>query len=189
MTLPTYADQLGSIPAFSHHFADLKWLNNAGIPCGTHKWSLFMWSLKPFKKNTQTQKLLMDAGMIQRTQQGSLWRETDFTVEADPCQDGNTCQTDYNSTCPLIVTSGKIIRHLHRRIGHYLEKHICTPELSTSSWSQALVSLSLMWNTFLKWHRGDWSTVPSNSPNPFHSFHWILSQARGWQIWCRRKKV
>lgn len=86
-------------------------------------------------------------------------------VEVDLCQDGNTCKTDYNSVSPLIVTSGKIIRHLHRRIGHYLKKHICTPELSTSSWTQALVSLSLI--IFLKWHRGDRSTVPSNSPNPF----------------------
>lgn len=65
-------------------------------------------------------------------------------VEVDPCQEGNTHKTDYNSISPLIVTSGKIIRHLHRRIGHYLEKHICPPELSTSSWGQALVSLSLM---------------------------------------------
>lgn len=145
-------------------------------------------ALNHFKK-TQTQKLLMDTGMTQRTQQDHCEEKQDFMVETDPCQEGNSCKIDYNSISPLIVTSGKIIRHLHRQIGHYLEKHICTPELSTSSCSQALVSLSQMWNTFLKWHRGDWSTVPSDSPNSFHSFHWILSQAWGWQIGCQRKKV
>lgn len=39
---------------------------------------------------------------------------------------------------------GKIIRHLHRRIGHYLEKHICTPEVSIGSWSQTLFTLTDM---------------------------------------------
>lgn len=145
-------------------------------------------ALNHFKKNPNT-KVVNGYWNDSENPAGSLWRETDFMVETDPCQEGNTCKIDYNSISPLIVTSGKIIRHLHRQIGHYLEKHICTPELSTSSWSQALVSLSQMCNTFLKWHRGDWSTVPSNSPNSSHSFRWILSQAWGWQIGCQRKKV
>lgn len=67
MTLPNYADQLGSISAFSYHFADLKWLSNAAIPCDTSNHCLCE-ALNYFKK-TQTQKLLMDTGMIQRTQQ------------------------------------------------------------------------------------------------------------------------
>lgn len=65
--------------------------------------------------------------MIRRTQQDHCEGKQDFMVEADPRQGGNTCKTDYNSISPLIVTSGKIIRHLHKRIGHYLKKaHLYT---------------------------------------------------------------
>lgn len=77
-------------------------------------------------------------------------KETDFMVEVDPCREGNICKTDYTSISPLSVTSGKIIRHLHRRTGHYLEKHICTPKPRMSSWSQALLSVSLNVKHLLK---------------------------------------
>lgn len=122
LTMPSHTVMERSVPVLSCHFADLMWLRNAAIPCGTHQCSLFMWSLKLLKKKNDT-KVVGGYWNDSEDPAGSLWRERDFREEADPCQEeGNTCKIDHNSISPLIATKDKIIkRHLHIRIGHYLE--------------------------------------------------------------------